>query len=199
MERSAVIKDAAIVFAILIGGVWTLYTFRSLKERRSVELNQRELERKLLQQALVDVEIEASQQTIPNDATRYVEVLVKLRNEGNRDLRIDFGEYVLAVAKVAFDERGKMELSDIEHYPYIVLWGDGEDTCPRHYPYHVLEARTTICIPFFFQVNSDGAYYVQFSAPFSPAEPEASTFPTQAGADPNHGIGIQCHKYVIVK
>lgn len=94
------IQSLAVTIAVIVGGIWSLYTFDVLgaRDRASAEL--RELQYTLDQQATVQIEMEAEQIYLPGDTERYVLIEVTIQNTGNRNTILNFSKLPLGVARV---------------------------------------------------------------------------------------------------
>jgi len=89
------LKSIVVVVAIIVGGVWTGFTFSKLgsenKARAEIESLQAENARIRDQQSDLELSIEATQlKPPPNDKTHYLTVIATLRNIGTRNIVVCF-------------------------------------------------------------------------------------------------------------
>ena len=98
------IQSIVTSIAIIAGAFWTMITFSVLGEvnrkqldinasraqLENLELTNAKLRQKQDEQGALDLEIVASQQEVRGDKNRYINVLVKLKNVGTRDVAMCF-------------------------------------------------------------------------------------------------------------
>jgi hypothetical protein len=82
------IESAAIAIAVIGGGIWALFTFNALRLRQKARAEIEQIELQLQQQAVIDIHIEATQLVLPEDNAHYVEIVVTLKNSGNRNTHL---------------------------------------------------------------------------------------------------------------
>jgi hypothetical protein len=178
--------------ALIFGGLWALYTFRVLNQivrgrletqklqferdkleietrKTQVELQQLELQTKT--QAVIQITIEASQQSLPNDSSRYVSAVVEIENKGNRNTRLSYeGRDPFLVTPIKISERGEMLHKDSFRYP-VRLASNPQGKAPGT----IVRAGGREQLPFFFRVEFPGLYMLAFAARLSPEEQKTAS------------------------
>src|SRR5262249_17146062 len=114
------ISEAIKVLGLVAAGFWTAWTFHRLQKTREAELKNKKLiidlekarievektriesaeerERFLRQQPVLAIELEVAQDpNFDTDRQRVLCVSVKIKNEGQQDLVMEFKEYTLTV------------------------------------------------------------------------------------------------------
>lgn len=99
---SEIVRSFAISIAVIIGGIWTLFTFNVLNRRKKAEAELRELEHKLSFEARLNITIDY--EYFRNDSDIILFVTVVIENVGTRDTSIYFNSdrKPLAVKKINF-------------------------------------------------------------------------------------------------
>ena len=191
------IESLVVSLAVLIGGGWAWYTFRALGERNrakaeienlelrnrkgleeieGLQISQQKLElevQKLEQEAraggVIEISIEASQQTLPNDSSCYISVTVEIVNKGKRNTRLIYGEEKgpLFVYAVDTTENGALSFRGVNAYPVPV---GRSPNVPS--PSVNVRAGGRETVPFFVRVDSAGLYLLVFTARLSDEEQE---------------------------
>ncbi|MDB5441722.1 MAG: hypothetical protein JWP73_98 [Phenylobacterium sp.] len=94
-------QSIAVLIAVVVGGLWTLFTFTALGSRRRAQ-------RDLFEQAVVNLLTEATQIQVPDSDLLTIAVTTTLTNTGNRNVYLDFEKYApVVVAPVIFDGDGR--------------------------------------------------------------------------------------------
>lgn len=119
---------------------------------------------------MIDIEINAEQVSIPNDAGRSIKIDVKVKNVGNRNLKLEFKKHALTVAKVRPDNEGHLLI--IEWYKFSTvpyLYPDQLDLRDRVSDFHVkpletelMRAGQTVSFPCWFRAEEAGLYLIDF-------------------------------------
>lgn len=103
---AAGVQSVIIALGVLIGGLWTYYTFGALRARYKAEAEIRQLELANRVQGVIDIEIKAEQVSSPNDTGRFIKIDIQAKNLGNRNLNLELPNHALTVAKVQPDGEG---------------------------------------------------------------------------------------------
>lgn len=178
--------------ALIIGGLWALYTFRVLNQitrgrletqkmqlerdkmeieirKTQMELQQLELQAKT--QAVIQISIEASQQSLPNDSSLYVSAIVEIENKGNRNTRLSYeSRDPFLVTPIKINERGEMRFENSLRYP-VRLASNPQGKAPGT----IVRAGGREQLPFFFRVETSGLYMLSFAAHLSPEEQKTAS------------------------
>ena len=180
---AAGVQSIAVTLAVIIGGVWTLYTFSALGTKSRAEAE-------LFQQAVLAIKVEARQESLKAEQGRFIAAIATVENKGNRNTFLDFRELKpFRVLPVVFDDAGRGEPN-----PLAAI----EVTAPVTY---VTVRRGAVeSFPMFVRVPKPGLYVVEFKAPLSPEEikvHEASAHDSSSTAAPLIVWGGSA--YVVVK
>jgi hypothetical protein len=91
-QIASAVQSLVLAIAVLVGGGWALYTFIRLRQvdRARAELEQ--ARRDLLQRAIIDVSVKASQMASEPNSPKYLLVEVSLVNKGSRTEVLDWYE-----------------------------------------------------------------------------------------------------------
>lgn len=170
-------QSYAVIVGILIGGVWARYTFVALKTREKAdaelhqfELRKRELERVNREQGVIDIEIKAEQVSALSGPGHSIKIDIKVKNSGNRNVKIEFPITALAVAKVRSDDEGQLHRERIMHptIPYLNAGNergsDRSDDRIQQTPPELLRAGQTMSYLSWCRVDSAGLYLIEFKA-----------------------------------
>jgi len=94
-------QSIVILIAVVVGGLWTLFTFTALGSRKRAQ-------RELFEQAVVTLVTEAIQIQVPDSDLLTVAVTTTMTNTGNRNVYVDFENYSpVVVAPIIFDGDGR--------------------------------------------------------------------------------------------
>lgn len=150
------IQSILIGLAVIIGGVWALFRFWSLREAEKANAELKALKKSLEERPTFKVVIEASRLGATGKFPTQLLTKIVVYNLGNRSDVIDWSQSRLLVSKVARFEGGKVEY-EIPSYlkpssPDITLISTSID--PRE------EESFHILVP----VPEPGTYYLEFTA-----------------------------------
>lgn len=169
---AAGVQSSVLAVAVIIGGVWTFYTFDSLRAKSRAEAELVGLEQRIREQGVVSASLQATAFKIHGDSSRYISATATVRNNGNRNMTLYFDQWVFAFSKVdAFSSERptfvpigrspafyfNMEKNELESIPYVVLLS-GEE----------YELHSVIKAP------SRGLYFVEFEAELGKKEGSVS-------------------------
>ena len=133
-----------IVIALIIGGIWTLYTFSSLGAKKKAELE-------LYEQAVINIEISCKHENINQQNEIYIHGIVKIENKGNRNTFLDFRKIPsFQISKLVFDANGNSLVAYTFNQNNLLL------------PYLVLRQGAFSTHPFVMKVTEKGFYMVTF-------------------------------------
>lgn len=164
-------QSLAIACGVLIGGLWTLYTFNVLgtSYKAETEAEIRQLDLATREQGVINIAVNAGQVSIANDTGRYIKIDIQVQNVGNRNLVLDFPEYALTIAKVQTNEGGQLrrewyKFSPIPSlYPAKLHSNEPEpNTFVKPVAKELVRAGQTIDYPCWFRVEDAGLYLVTF-------------------------------------
>ena len=177
------IESLVVSVGLIVGGLWALISFKALREiayrriqiekseveRRKTEAEIRQIELGNKQQAVLDISIEASQQSLPNDPARYVSAVVEIVNNGSRNTRLPTSRDPFTVRTVELKEDGSFEF--VEGRTYMVRRASNPMKPP---PNVIVRAGGRERIPFFFRVDGPGLYLLTFRVTMDEKEQEVA-------------------------
>jgi len=181
-NKSEAIKNIVFAAAVVIGGVWTLYTFWSLQSSHRAAAELEELNSRIFRQPVLQIEFNIEQKSLINDASNYLSGYVYIKNIGKRNALLKFkdGNPPFSATEVTFDSSGEPVLGKkYAQYPpkyagYSIRVGDSEK------------------IPFFLRVGNPGLYFVDFDVKVSEQQIDGE-------GEPNEPISWSSSKYIEVK
>jgi len=209
---TAGIQSLVISIAVVIGGVWTLYTFSKLGQaskaqaelaelefkiksqtaaERKVQAELAELEFKIKRQTAVEISLEACQHALPGDSSYYVSVIAVIKNVGSRNANLQYSN-PLTILPVGFDANGKILFSkpilrEITTAPPsgVVTW-------------NLVRVGTTLKVPFFVPVPGPGLYFLHFGVNVGMDQIEQEVY-REAGIENPRGAVWSGRKFFIVR
>jgi hypothetical protein len=141
---AAGVQSWVLTIAVLVGGGWTLWTFRTLQVEERAK-------KELFAQAQINVDVTAKEELVPSGSS-VITATVKVTNTGGRNVLLDYGSKPLSIRRISFTQQGQ-SLFD-EPVSQDVLWGS-----------RVLRAGETDQYPLVLMVRSPGMYLVEFKVP----------------------------------
>ena len=145
------IHNIFFVVALVIGAIWTLYTFSSLKSRESAKA-------KLFQQAVLDISITCQQEHVKEMDEDYILSTVKIINKGNRNTLLDFADPPLKLSRLYFREDSSVGVASTTKYKALTMTSV------------VLRSGAIIDIPFVAKIDAKGFYLIEFWVPLHKKE-----------------------------
>ena len=102
-------QSIVLAFAVIAGGIWTAYTFQVLGQVSKARAELKEIEAKLKQDGLIDVELSSETFAFPKGDGRILSITVGITNSGNKPVDIDFSRWEsLSVYPVVIEDNGNM-------------------------------------------------------------------------------------------
>lgn len=158
-------QSLAIAIAVVIGGVWTLYTFKALGTVNKARAEIREIEhRSNIEQPVLAIELQAKPVTTGGKNVHLVHVEAKFRNDGKRNLNLTFDEPSLTVSKLKLDTNSTEVEGEVISREPTLLNADGTLEQVRERALRPSQSRD---VPFVVAVPSPGIYLVQIKATYS--------------------------------
>jgi hypothetical protein len=145
--------------AIIVGGVWTAFTFSTLQTKYKAQAEITDLELKNARTkdelaekgAVIDIKLEARQETLPGDKNYCIAVLAKITNTGIKNTLVDLSqESPLTAYLISFNEDGTS-------FQNKVVSQDDYNSSST-----VVRSGYTIQLPLFMKVESKGLYVLEF-------------------------------------
>ena len=121
-KLSIVFQGFATGAAILVGSIWALFRFFSLREVEQVKLRLKKEQRELKEQPVVDLTMQADQASLDENYGLYVSITVFAKNNGTQ------------VARLAYEGEPSLRVFLIEHA------SDGKPTFHKQRALHVRSA-----------------------------------------------------------
>jgi hypothetical protein len=160
-DLAAGIQSIAISVAVVIGGIWAIYRFLSLRELGRARVELKRLQRALAERATLNISLSAHPHTDPNGNGYYIEVAASVSNVGNRTEILNWLEGGIYTAPVIGQKMGN------------VIFGAWIETKrggrTRRISSTLAPSEVTV-FSFLVPIVKPGLYYVVFSVSGSPEE-----------------------------
>lgn len=106
-DLASAIQSLLVGIALLIGGIWALYRFRSLREAARAEAELKSKERGLRDTVLLNVTLDTEVTSGESNPSRFVVLTAKVTNPGNEPEIIDWSASDLNVYPVVTGANGQ--------------------------------------------------------------------------------------------
>lgn len=158
---ASALESVAVAIAVILGGLWTLFTFRRLGATKRAQSELAELEQKLSRTAQLNIDVEAWSQTLDNDAGFLLFAQATVSNVGSRRTNLQF-----PANKRPFHANRVQPLPDGSITVGATLsagipYGDGSMEFSGR---AIVGPGAKVVLPVVFHVASSGVYLVSFSA-----------------------------------
>lgn len=167
------VQSLIIAIGIIVGGLWTAKTFDLKKEAEIAKVNYEKAERELREKRVVNISINPSQMTIPNQKFRCICSLVEITNVGNHPETLDWNGPCFRARKIDFDDRGSTKVGPATGDMLTV--SSGESVACRVAPGEMIR------VPCLAKVDESGLYYLRFTVNASAAEQQQASEEGQGG------------------
>jgi len=160
-------QSIVVAVAVAVGGFWAVFIFDALREADRARLEYERLSQEVRPLRVINVSIEASQLRVNGDPSRYVMVIVQLRNDGRTTERIDWPERPVAITQLKQHPTSGFEFGPVRGTRInSALMGEAglSETGLRLMPGVALHRA------FVAEVAEPGLYFVEFSVDASPEE-----------------------------
>jgi hypothetical protein len=156
---SSGIQNIILTTAIIIGGLWTAFTFSTLKTKYRAEAEITELELKNARTkeelaekgAVLDIKLDARQEILTDNKGYCIAVLAKITNTGVKNTLVDLSqEAPLTAYLISFNDDGTSDRSE------VIVQKDYSLSST------VVRSGYTIQLPLFIKVASKGLYVLEF-------------------------------------
>jgi hypothetical protein len=168
-DCAAGFQSLIIAAAVIFGGIWTLYIFRSLGAKTKADME-------LFRQGVINIEISAAQIAIPGERGLYITAVATLTNSGNRNVALVFDDAVrpFLVSPIKFDATGhgapvdatEFDESDTRQGDGVSeaneMTSSGFDLSNSYQGSAILRRGAVQRVPLFTRVNRPGLYLVEF-------------------------------------
>ena len=190
------LQSIAIAIGVVVGGLWTIYTYDALDARNKALTELKGLEKQLNEQAVITVSSVFEQKELPSDNRKYAKVGVTLKNHGSRNTRLDFGDKVIAVSRMKKSEEDwTLKQENIMHFPALT-YNDVGQSIIGNLPYIVVRAGGEVVLHFWLQFPQPGLYFMEFQARYS--EQESYVFAKLVDSDVN-SVYVFTQDFIIVE
>jgi len=148
--------------ALVVGGLWTVWTFYRLQSARAAELdNQTKLNALLRQQPVLAIEIKVAETAWEEASAKgFLTVLVTLKNEGDQNLDLFFDDAVLTVGHIVFDKAGHQSLKEQHCCAHCHTVPGSNKLEPI--PMRIFRAGQKRQLAFSVPITELGVYFVEF-------------------------------------
>jgi hypothetical protein len=157
-KLASTLQAVVVTVGFIIGGVYALYTFRAL---RSADIANEQFAK--LHNSLLDLRIEAGEETAPGSPEVYVRATVFAENKGNRPIRLRLRDKPpLWIAKVTtFSTQDDPALTLDKPIKSYIRIGPEDDAIIGE---QIIRPTETYRYPVLFRVRDKGAFLVVFEA-----------------------------------
>ena len=162
---ASAIESLVLAVAVIGGGVWALYQFRSLRKIETARTELEKVRRSLRERVVLNITMEPSQLT-RSDSARYISVKLDIENTGSRTEVINWRDSKLLITKATIDEDGRKIFGDSIHVDHD-LPGIGASAS-------AITPGQTESFQFLVSVSEPGVYHLLFQAETSPEEASLS-------------------------
>lgn len=167
---ASAIQSFVVAIGLIAGGIWTIITFKvfALRDKAEAELQryEREIEhydQKLEQSPVVEVSMQATKLTVPNDSHQYIVVDVTVANKGNKAANINLDKPPLTIARVEIsNDNIPLICSESQIRIYYV---DYVDTTVKSLIKLKLRPGLSEVYSFIGRVDQPGVYLLTFQLP----------------------------------
>jgi hypothetical protein len=190
---SSGVQSIVFTIAIIIGGLWTAFTFSTLKTKNKAQAELTDLDLKNARTkdelaekgAVVDISLDAKQEMMNDGKGFYISVLAKIKNAGVKNTLVDLSKAEpLKVYKLSFNADGTSYRED------PILQGDYNLSST------VLRSGAAIQVPLFVKVQYKGLYVLEFSIQLDKNELRIDNEKRKENAEYVYWVGST---YVLVK
>lgn len=101
----ALVQPLVISFAVIVGGIWTLYTFRAQLHEESARAELEKLKRELVAAPRLQIDIEVAQIDVPDAEERHIHGTITVKNVGSADTLLRFPDKPIEIHQVTAGER----------------------------------------------------------------------------------------------
>lgn len=192
-DIASLIQNCLVSVAVIVGGVWTLFTFGALNMKKKAEAELADLQHRLSFKPLINISVDAeAHQAIDRDGF-LISAVVRIENVGTRDTSLYFpaNRRPFCARRVHARARGDVELGLI--YETGLPFGDTSDDFSRG---AVVRAGARVELPFVVHVPETGVYLASFSVYPTVEDRE---FSVSAGAESTSKITWTGRTYVLVQ
>ena len=158
-DVAALIQKSLISVAVLIGGGWTVFTFRALNLRQKAKAELADLQRKINLKPLINISV-TSEHHLLHEGSFLITAVVRVENVGTRDTTLFFpsDRKPFSAMQINFSEDGDLTLG-IRRSVGVPHGGMSESFSRGA----VVRAGVKVELPFAIVVPSEGIYMLSFA------------------------------------
>jgi hypothetical protein len=158
------IQSVVITVAVVIGGIWALYRFSTLKEIARAKAELQEIQKRLFERGILDIQVQENEIGHMGESIHYVKMDVTIHNTGNRTEVINWSKSGAYATSVGAKADGDLEFAETIASRYV--------TPESEVPASSILPGQTRQLSFLFALRSRGIYHLMFRATVS--SPEAA-------------------------
>lgn len=157
------IQSLVVSFAVVVGGIWSLYTFNALNQVKIARTELTKAQDEVNQLAL-DITLTAKQ-TQPISSDKYgMLVDVSVHNAGKRPIKVDLKNQPLTISRMVKDDTNNLRASK-SYAPTIYKDIGINDRTPLNW--QQVQPGSTRVIEFYQEVEDAGMYHITFNSSMS--------------------------------
>ena len=160
------IQSIVVAAGLIVGGIWTLYTFSALGVVSRALAERTEIERRSREEPVLALDLKTAPAAAPGKNERLVTIATTFRNDGKRMLNVQFGQSTLLISKLVVDRKGVSTEGQVTKGTPTMLTEEGLVEVPER----LLRAGQSRDIPFVVKVSSPGLYLIQVTANYTGVE-----------------------------
>jgi len=148
------------MFAVVVGGGWTLYSFNATRAAEKAALD---LELAKARKPLIELSIEAKGYVGADpggqakDIHRFIQAVVHLKNAGNTPIEVDLSEPTLYIGEVNIFQGRLVADENLIRLPHLTT---------LRYRKFSLPPGNSVQIPYLRNLQQPGLYFVEFRLPW---------------------------------
>jgi hypothetical protein len=160
------VQSLVLAIGLIVGAVWTLYTFRHLASAQKASAELTEIERR--QQPGFAIAIDTKCSTKRLDGAYELFISLELRNDGRQNIRLDLSEPSISLAKVRPENGGVAPVLEGNSWSLspILIETEGLSRQTERY----LRVGDSRHLAFVTLVPSAGTYLLQAQVPYRPVD-----------------------------
>lgn len=189
------VQSIVFTLSIVVVGAWTIYTFDALNARDRAQAELTETQQRIRELGIVTVELSAQAERLPSNEDYYVRVTATIKNLGNRAMRLDLGERVVAATKVVHDGDTYRAVGPISRSG-LITFIDVDQSAIGALAYTLLDSEESQSLEFWLLVDGPGLYLVEFRALTTGADEERNQ---DVAEDTAQSFAAKALTYVVVQ
>ena len=107
------VQSLVLTIAIIVGGLWTLFTYDALRQAERARAEYEKLQKDLKERRAIVINMEPTQVSIPGDPARYIAARLRFENMGNQTEVIYWPPNPFNVSRIWIDDHGSFQLKQL--------------------------------------------------------------------------------------